>query len=277
MSREAYRSLYGDLTKLKDDSLLGDPAAGTGDDDELWQLLMAVSEAVDNYCNRHFYPLITTKYFTGDGTAILLVPDLLSITTLKEDENGDKTFEITWATTDYWPHPHNAEPTKHWGQAYSKLATRNEGTKTEFSGAYERNFEIAGKWGYRDYSEDSGTTTTNAGYTATVTTINVAAGGGAKLAIGQTILIGSEQLLITNIATDALTVVRGLNGTTAAIIAASLVAISILRWPLPVERATLINTARIWTRAPAFEPFYVDADLDTDVRALLDAYRRLAV
>ena len=26
MAREAYRSLYGDLTKLKDDSLLKDPA-----------------------------------------------------------------------------------------------------------------------------------------------------------------------------------------------------------------------------------------------------------
>ena len=52
---------------------------------------------------------------------------------------------------------------------------------------------------------------------------------------------------------------------------------SILRWPAPVERATLINTARIWTRAPAFEPFYVDVDLDTDVRSLLDAYRRAPV
>ena len=28
MAREAYRSLYGDLTKLKDDSVLKDPAAG---------------------------------------------------------------------------------------------------------------------------------------------------------------------------------------------------------------------------------------------------------
>ena len=28
MAREAYRSVYGDLTKLKDDSVLKDPAAG---------------------------------------------------------------------------------------------------------------------------------------------------------------------------------------------------------------------------------------------------------
>jgi hypothetical protein len=49
--------------------------------------------------------------------------------------------------------------------------------------------------------------------------------------------------------------------------------VSIVRWPAPVERATLINTARIWSRSTAFEPFYVDVDLDSDVRMLLDAYR----
>jgi len=42
MARESYHSLYGDLTKLKDDSLLKDPASGTGDDDELFQLLLLV-------------------------------------------------------------------------------------------------------------------------------------------------------------------------------------------------------------------------------------------
>ena len=30
MGREAYRSLYGDLTKLKDGNALKDPAAGSG-------------------------------------------------------------------------------------------------------------------------------------------------------------------------------------------------------------------------------------------------------
>jgi hypothetical protein len=49
--------------------------------------------------------------------------------------------------------------------------------------------------------------------------------------------------------------------------------VRVVRWPAAVERATLINAARIWTRAPAFEPFYVDAGLDTDVRELLEPYR----
>ena len=52
-------------------------------------------------------------------------------------------------------------------------------------------------------------------------------------------------------------------------------AVGILRWPASVERAALIQAARIWTRAADFEPFYVDADVDTDVQiCLLEPYRK---
>jgi hypothetical protein len=95
---------------------------------------------------------------------------------------------------------------------------------------------------------------------------------GADFAVAQTIIAGSEQMLITSISSNTLTVSRGLNGTTAETHATS-TAVSILRWPAAVERAALLNAARIWTRAPAFEPFYVDVDLDSDVRILLDPYR----
>ena len=67
MGREDYRSIYGDLTKLEDDSLLKDPAAGSGDDDEMFQLLIAVSDWVDSYCNRHFYPRTRTLVFDGNN------------------------------------------------------------------------------------------------------------------------------------------------------------------------------------------------------------------
>ena len=87
-------------------------------------------------------------------------------------------------------------------------------------------------------------------------------------------MIESEQLLVTAISSNALQATRGLNGTTAAAHANDS-AVDILRWPAPVERAALINAARIWARAPAFEPFYVDVDLDTDVRLLLEPYRRM--
>ena len=76
MGREAYRSLYGDLTKLKDDSLLKDPASGSGDDDELFQLLLSVSDWVDRYCNRRFYPCTRVARSTEGGQRNISMSEL---------------------------------------------------------------------------------------------------------------------------------------------------------------------------------------------------------
>ena len=97
---------------------------------------------------------------------------------------------------------------------------------------------------------------------------------GTQFAIGQTIMIGDEQMLVTGISANDLTVTRALNGTTAAAHADNS-DVYTLRWPASIERATLIQTARIWTRAADFEPFFVDADVDTDVRLLLESFRKL--
>jgi hypothetical protein len=272
MAREAYRSLYGDLTKLKDDSLLKDPAAGTADDAEMFQLLLAVSDWVDRHCNRHFYPRTQTLVFDGDGSARLLIPDLIALTTLKEDTAEDKTFATTWAATDYWLTPYNAEATEHWGQPYTQIRVRTKGAQDVFTKG-EQTFQITGRWGYREFKEDSSTDLNDAAMTAAKTT--VAVDDGTQFAIGQTIMIGAEQMLVTNIVTNNLTVSRALNGTTAAAHTDNS-DVYILRWPASVERAALVQTARIWTRAADFEPFFVDSELDTDVRILLDPYRKPA-
>ena len=271
MAREAYRSLYGDLTKLKDDSLLKDPAAGNGDDNEMFQLLLTVSEWIDRFCNRHFYPRTQTLEFDGNGSTRLLIPDLVSLTSLKEDTTDDKTFDETWAANDYWLEPYDADPTRHWGQPYTAIRVRQHGTKDTFS-AGEQHFQAVGIWGYRQLKEDSGTDLNDASMTTTKTT--VAVDDGTEFAIGQSIMIGDEHLLITNIATNNLTVTRSINGTTAAAHADNS-DVYILRWPASVERASLIQTSRIWTRAADFEPFFVDAEIDTDVRLLLDSFRKL--
>ena len=109
----------------------------------------------------------------------------------------------------------------------------------------------------------------------TTTKTTVAVDDGTQFAIGQTLMIGNEQMLITNISTNNLTVTRAINGTTAAAHADNS-DVYILRWPASVERAALIQTSRIWTRAADFEPFFVDADIDTDVGLLLEPFRKLA-
>ena len=201
------------------------------------------------------------------------MPDLLAVTSLKSDDDDDGTYETEWAATDYDLLPLNAQPAQHWGGPYHALRALTRGTKQTFDAGHAR-YEIAGTWGYRNFQEASGSLTDGAVADTTTTTVTV--DDGTDFAAGQTVLIDSEQMLITTISGNDLSVARGLNGTTAATHTDD-AAVSILRWPAPLERATVINTARIWTRAPAFEPFYVDAGLDTDVRTLLDAYRLAAV
>ena len=197
---------------------------------------------------------------------------MVSITSLSEDSNDDKTFDETWAAADYWLEPYNAEPTQQWGQPYTSVKVRQKGNKDSFT-AGEQHFQLDGVWGYREYNEDSGADLNDASMTTSKTA--VAVDDGAMFAIGQTIIIGSEQMLVTNISSNNLTVTRALNSTTA-VAHADNGDVYILRWPASVERATLIQAARIWTRAADFEPFFVDAGVDTDVRILLEPYRKLA-
>ncbi len=278
MAREAYRSLYGDLTKLKDDSVLKDPAAGPDDDDELFELLLAVSDWVDHYCNRHFYPRLETLLFDGPGRDRLLVPDLISVTELAQAEGEGRSFDRVWKADEYRLLPHNASPLEHWGHPHGAILARN-GSVEGFP-AGEANLRVAGLWGYRCFVEPSGASLAAqvAGDAVAITVSNA-----AHSRTGQTVLLGysgegtgaahSEQVLITGIDGNEIAVSRGLNGTAPS--SHDLGAgVGILRWPASVERAALIQAARIWTRAADFEPFYVDADVDTDVRLLLEPYRK---
>lgn len=128
--------------------------------------------------------------------------------------------------------------------------------------------------GYCQFTEDSSTDLNDASMDTTKTTIAV--DDGTQFETGQTIMIGTEQMLVSSISGNNLTATRGLNGTTAAAHADNS-DISILRWPSSIERAALVQTARIWTRSADFEPFFVDAEVDTDVRLLLEPYRKPSV
>ena len=276
MAREAYRSLYGDLTKLKDDSVLKDPAAGADDDDELFELLLAVSDWVDHYCNRHFYPRAETLLFDGAGGDRLLVPDLIAVTELAQAEGEGRPFDKAWDSGEYRLLPYNASPLRHWGHPHG--AIRACGSGDGFT-AGMANFRVAGLWGYRCFADPSGASLA-AELSADSDSATVSDGG--QLRIGQTVLLSAsggqkvteaEQALVTGIDGNTLSLSRGLNGTTAATHSSGTV-LNVLRWPASVERAALIQAARIWTRAADFEPFYVDADVDTDVRLLLEPYRK---
>ena len=271
---------YADMTTLKSAGVLN--ISGASYDTRLRELLETVSRFIDRYCNRHFFVLLETRKFDGNGGDKLNVPDLISITTLKTDDNRDRTFETTWATTDYLLYPTNAGPTEVWGRPYTRVLVDVEaGSKSQFPNGMQA-VEINGNWGFREITEDSGTDINKVGgYTATDIALTV--DDGTKFAVGETIQIGAEQLYITSIATHVLTVTRGVNGTTGAAINDN-DDVNIYRYPATVVQSSLIQASRIWKRKDSGFSARVGMrptgavetapDLDPDVKQFLSAYRK---
>ena len=261
---------------------------GTGDDARLLALLESVSRLIDRYCNRHFYVLSATRKFDGDGTQSLLLPDLVSVDAsgLKTDDNKDRTFETTWAATDYLLLPSNADPATAMNpqsRPYSRLEVDTDaGTKADWP-AGRQTVQIAGQWGYWRHLKRA-SETANAIADATTTTVTVSSR--TDVEAGHTLLIDSEQLYISSYSGDTLTVVRGVNGTTAASHSGSS-AIDIYEYPAPIVEAAIIQAARLWRRKdsaysgaigmPETGRAKVLGGLDADVQLMLSQYRKPAL
>jgi hypothetical protein len=276
------RTPYASLGHLRGTPFLTDNRIALGSattDEELGlTLLMAVSDWVDEYCSRHFHPRTMTLYFDGDATGRLLTPDLISVTTLKEDADKDLAYELTWAATDYMLTPYNAQPTKRWGKPYTSMLTSPNGKYKTFPQGL-KNLEIAGIWGYRDDVEDISASYDLTADPGTTTENIVITSGSDRVVEGNTVRVENEQMLVINVTTgtpNTLFVRRGMNGTTAAAHAIG-TRVKLQCVPQPIAIATTIQVCRLWTRGPAFEPFYVSPELDPDVKALLDPYRRIPV
>ena len=94
--------LYATRPELK--ARIGIPATDTNDDDELDRSLETTSREIDGWCLRQFWKATDTRTFTAsDYYCLTLGPfhDLVSVATLKTDDNADGTFETTWAASDY--------------------------------------------------------------------------------------------------------------------------------------------------------------------------------
>jgi hypothetical protein len=85
----------------------------TEDDDTLEAVIEAVSRQIDGWCGRFFYAADEeTRYYTAERNDYLIVDDIQavtgSVTSIMTDADGDRTYEDTWATTDYDLMPYNA-------------------------------------------------------------------------------------------------------------------------------------------------------------------------
>ncbi len=118
------------------------------DDDSIVEsIINAVSRLIDRYCKRRFYTTSAdeTRYYTATDPAVFFSPDdILSVTTLKTDDDGDRTHETTWtALTDYLPWPYNATLDS---VPYTQIKVSPATTKAFPLG--DRGVQIVGEFGY---------------------------------------------------------------------------------------------------------------------------------
>lgn len=213
----------------------------TDDDAVLLRLLVDASREADRRVpGRVFYATTATRYYAGGGRRRLVIhDDLVSVTTLKVDANFDDTYELTLvASTDYFLAPYNRlsdEPA-------TAIDLNPNSTQLGVWPVGPRAVEIVGVFGYSAETEASGTL--GAAITdAAATSVTMTASHG--LTGGETIYIGSEQLYVSSVSTNTLTVVRGVNGTTAATHSNS-AAVTRRRYHRNAERAVIVRAADMW-------------------------------
>ncbi len=265
---------YVDLATLK--TACGLATTDTADDAVLLSCAESASREADDWCSRHFYSAVDVRTYTARNATILLLPDdLLSITTLETDDDSF-TYPDAWSATDYLLQPSNVFPK--W-----KVIRRH--SSDYWFPSQPDGVQISGIFGYGDGESASPWKASGATITVNSTTgTTLTASSGAAFRVGQTIRVGSEQCYISAIATNNLTAIRGVNGTTAAI--HTTVAASIAQYPRPVVEATLRLAQRSWRLRSA--PFGVSGSAemgtetvyprgDQDIWGRLGPYRKVVV
>jgi hypothetical protein len=212
----------------------------TASDAVLLDVLASASRRVDEFVARSgfgsgFGPRIGTNRYDGTGDAKLqLHDDLLTLTSVDVLDGTGGTSRTFTDEDDFYKQPYDTSP-------YRRLLLHGEGTYSIWTPG-KRVVSIPGSWGYQSVTEDAGTTL-NEEVDDSETDVDVASG--AAIAIGQTLLIDSEQMYVKSISTNTLTIERGANGTTAATHSNG-ASIDRYLYPDDVEDATLLVAQRRW-------------------------------
>jgi len=207
-------NLYGLLSDLKDLDRLN--LSVTTHDDLLLAILEGVSREIDHECNRRFYTESRTVYLDGANNVhdlrLSLPEDCLSVSSLTVDRERDGTFDgETWTeNSDFWLLPRDSFP---------KVELMRHVSGDHLWPVWDQSIQVTGIWGYGDgqsaspWSESGVTIEVSAADDGTGT---VSAEG--EIEVGQTIRLGDEQCYVTAASSDGsntITMVRGVNGTTA--------------------------------------------------------------
>jgi hypothetical protein len=97
---------YATLAQVK--AALRIPSADVVDDALIEMAVESASRMIDAECDRNFYSSGTaTRDYTPDDPYTVSTDDITSIVSVKIDDEGDYTYRITLATSDYQTEPLN--------------------------------------------------------------------------------------------------------------------------------------------------------------------------
>ncbi len=247
------------------------------EDIALRRALEGVSEQIDRWLDRTFQPYQASRVYTAADAWSLTVDDLLSVSAVRFDQDGDRTYEVALTTSDWELGPVNAPVRR---EPYQFVDMQPNGSY-RFDRT-RRGVQIAGTWGYW---QELGNVGARLSTTLDATSTSFALASSTTLQPQQTVLLGSEQIYIGELSTAGVaSVERGVNGTSATSHTTA-DAISVYRYPPPITEACRLQTLRLHKRKDAplgivsggldmREDVVEVMRFDPDVEQLLKTYRR---
>lgn len=141
---------YGSRADLRSRIDVSGTQAWTSAEDSIHDgILDAVSRMIDDYCGQFFYLTASAaRVFSAEWPDVLVVPPLVSITSLKTDETGSGVYSRTWASTDYVLWPDNAAlavPARPYLEIRVDQRTTSQGLAFPLG---QRAVEVTGPWGW---------------------------------------------------------------------------------------------------------------------------------
>lgn len=129
---------------------------------DLANAIASASRGIDSACGRRFWPdtdATQVRYYTPDSSYRLMIDDLVTLTSVLVDQDGDGTFEETWTNgTDFVLQPVN-NPSEYPARPYESLVKRKLGRYYLPCGV-EHSVKVTGKFGWAAVPPDIKTATT---------------------------------------------------------------------------------------------------------------------
>lgn len=159
----------------------------------------AASAEVESITNRKFIPETKLRYFSwpqedGRAKSLYLDDDLIAASAVTSEGDSETAISNTILEPD------------NLGPPYHRIDIDRNSTD-EFKAdtdTPQRSIRVTGRWGYSEDTEAAGTVDDSGDITSDETATEFVCSDGSKIDVGDTILIGSEQLLVTERAFAAL-------------------------------------------------------------------------